>query len=191
MSRSSEEDMHPPVYHGDPATHHTSLQLVNIVVVPFCMHSLITYTSSFAHFTRSATSPSFAYVSNQVPDSSLCRAAAPRLRPLQLLLPARLHRSVSTAAELPACIHFSCCYLLRLLQLLPDCVHFGCCSPVASALTLLPDGVRFICCSPTASASTAAPRWHPLRLLLPDGVRFHCCSPIASTSAAAPRWRLL
>ena len=41
-------------------------------------------TSSFA---RSATSPSFAYVSNPASDSSLCRAAAPRLRPLQLLLP--------------------------------------------------------------------------------------------------------
>ena len=61
-------------------------------------------TSSFA---RSATSPSFAYVSNPVPDSSLCRAAAPRLQsccsprdcvdPFQLLLSSRL-ASASAAA---------------------------------------------------------------------------------------------
>ena len=72
---------------------------------------------------------------------------------------ARLHRSVSTAAELPACIRFSplasafsCCS-----QLLPDCVRFACCSPIASALTLLL----------MASDSSAAPRLRPLQLLLP------------------------
>ena len=87
-----------------------------------CMYIII--TSSFAHFTHSATSPSFAYVSNPVLDSSLCRAAAPRLH--QLLL--------------PHCVRFSCCSpigstaprlhllpQLHLLQLLlPDCVHFNC-----------------------------------------------------------------
>ena len=46
--------------------------------------SITVCTSSFAH---SATPPSFAYVSNPAPDSSLCRAAAPRSCPLQLLLP--------------------------------------------------------------------------------------------------------
>ena len=153
-------------------------------------------TSSFARFTRSATSPSFVYVSNPVPDSSLCRAAAPRLRRLQLLLPARLPRSVSIAAELPSCIRFSCCSplastsaaalsRLRPFQLLTDCVRFGCCSPIASASNLLPNGVRFVCCSPIASVSTAAPRLCPFQLF-PDCVPFGC-------SAAAPRqlfWKI-
>ena len=107
---------------------------------------------------------------NPVPDSSLCRAAAPRLRPLQLLLPVQLHQSVSTAAELAACIRFSCF------------------SPLASVSTtfrlrplrlLLPDCICFNCCSPMASASSAAPRLRPLQLLLPDCVHFGCCSPPA------------
>ena len=141
---------------------------------------MIIYTSSFARFARSATSatsPSFANVSNLVLDSSLCRAAAPRLRPLQLLLLVRLHRSVSTAAELSACIRFCCFSRLRPFQLVPDCVRFGCCSPNASASTLLPDGVCFVCCSPIASASTAACRLRPLRLLLPASCsrRFQPC----------------
>ena len=69
--------------------------------------STIIITSSFA---RSATSPSFTYVSNLVPDSSLCRPAAPRLRPLQLLL-----SIASASAAAPR---------LRLLRLLlPDCMH--------------------------------------------------------------------
>ena len=89
------------------------------------------------------------------PDSSLCRAAAPRLRPLQLLLLARLHRSVSTAAELPACIHFSCF------------------SPLTSASVASLDCVRFNW-FPIASASAAAPRMRRLQL----------CSPIVSASAA-------
>ena len=100
--------------------------------------STIVITSSFTRFARSATSPSFTYVSNLVLDSSLCRAAAPQLRPLQLLL--------------PDCICFSCCSpiasastaapRLRPLQLLLSiCVRFGCCSP---------DCVRFDCCSPIA-----------------------------------------
>ena len=82
-------------------------------------------------------------VRNSAPDSSLCRAASPRLRPLQLLLPiARL--------LLPNCVRFNRCSpiaqlllaRLRPLQLLlPDCVRFNCCSP---------DFVRFDCCSPIA-----------------------------------------
>ena len=127
------------------------------------IHTYIMYTSSFAHFARSATSPSFAYVSNLVPDSSLCRAAAPRLRPLQLLLPVRLHRSVSTVMLLSSRLASASAAARRLrsLQLLlsiasisaallPDCVRFGYCSPIASASTLLPNGVRFSCCSPPA-----------------------------------------
>ena len=135
--------------------------------------------ASFAH---SATFPWFAYVSNLVPDSSLCRAAAPRL-----------HRSASTAAP--------CLGLLQLL--LPECICFSCWSPFRSASAaapqvrplqlLLPDWVCFSCCSPIESASAAAPRLSLLQLLLPgcvcfsccsgprlSCVRFNCCSPIAS-----------
>ena len=157
------------------------------------------------------------YVSNPVPGSSLCRAAAPRLRPLQLLLPARLHRSVSTVMLLSSRLASAsaaarrCCSRLHPFQLLlsiasvstallHDCVRFGYCSPIASASILLPNGVRFVC---SLATSSAAPRLRPLqfcspmasassvvallRLLLPDCVRFSCYSPIASASAAAPR----
>ena len=135
-----------------------------------CVYT-ITCTSSFARFARSATSPSFAYVSNPVPDSSLCRAAAPRLRPLQLLLLARLHRFVSTAAELPACIHFSCFSPLTSASVASlDCVRFNW-FPIASASAAAPRMRRLQLCSPMI--------WRPLRLLLPDCVRFGC--------AAAPR----
>ena len=96
--------------------------------------------------TRSATSPSFAYVSNSAPDSSLCEAAAPRLRLLQLLLPARLPLD-PLQLLLPVCIRFSCCsplafasaaarHLHPLQLLLPYCVRFNCSSPIAD------------CCSP-------------------------------------------
>ena len=95
-------------------------------------------------------------------NSSLCRAAAPRLHPLQLLLASRLHQSASTAAP----------YLRPLQLLLSGCARFSCCLPLAC--------VCFSCCSPIASASTA-PRLRPLQLL----------SPIASTSTAAPRLHLL
>ena len=103
--------------------------------------------------------------------------AAPRLRPLQLLL--------------ATCVCFSC--YSPIVQLLPDCVRFSCCSPIAS--------ICFNCCSPFASASAAArhlcllqlllpdcstaPRLRPLQLLLPDCIRFGCCSSIASASTAA------
>ena len=120
-------------------------------------------TSSFA---RSATSPSFAYVSNPAPYSSLCRAAAPRLR------------------------SFSCCTpiaSIRFKLLFPVSVRFSCCPPIASLQLLLATCVRFSCSSPISTA----PRLRPLRLLLPDCVRFNCCSPIASASTAAPRLRPL
>ena len=115
-------------------------------------------------------------------------AAAPRLRPLQLLLPTQLHRSVSTAAAALSSRLASASAAARRLrplqlhaafncQLLPDCVCFGCCSPMVSASTLPPDVVRFVCCSPIATASAAAPRLRPLRLLLPASCsgRFHPC----------------
>ena len=84
-------------------------------------------------------------VRNPAPDSSLCRAASPRLRPLQLLLPSPIAASASTAAP-PFASASSCCSpiesasaaarRLRPLQLLlPDCVRFNCCSPIASAST--------------------------------------------------------
>ena len=107
----------------------------------------------------SSTSPSFAYVSNPAPDSSVqsccspiasTSANAPRLHPLQLMLP-------------------DCIKPLPLLLTIYVC--FSCCSPIASG------------------PSTAAPRLHPaLQLLLLDWVRrFNCCSPIASgASTAAP-----
>ena len=98
----------------------------------------INSTSSFA---RSATSPSFAYVSN----------------PVRIALCAEL--------LLPDCVRFSCCSLRDCVSTAAEllaCIHFSCCSPLASASTLLPDGVRFVCCSPIASASTAAPRLCPL-----------------------------
>ena len=143
--------------------------------------------------------PSFDYVSNPALDSSLCIAAAPRLRLLQLLL----HRSTSTAV--PRCVRFNCCspiapasaaarHLCPLQLLLPDCVRFncspdcvrfGCCSPIASLQLLLPDCIRFSCCSLLTSASAAAPRLRLLQLLLSDCVCFSCCSPIVSGSNAA------
>ena len=126
---------------------------------PFKGSILFIITSSFARFARSATSPSFAYVSNPVPDSSLCRAAAPPIAYASAAAP-RLHRSASNccspfpsasaAAHRTDCVPSGAARHLRSLQLLfpdfnssPDCVRFGCCSPIASA-------------------STAAPRLHPL-----------------------------
>ena len=133
---------------------------------PLYFPKYIIITSSFTHFAHSATSLSFTYVSNLVPDSSLCRAAAPRLRPLQLLL--------------PDCVRFSCCSpiasasaaapRLRPHQLLlAVCVRFSCCSLIADGpFQLLLDCVCFNCCCPIASASAASPRLRPLQLLLPD-----------------------
>ena len=93
----------------------------------------------------------------------------------QLLLPVRLHRSVSTAAELLACIHFSCCSRLASASAALDCVHFNCFS-IASASAAAPRLRPLQLCSPMASASSVAPRLLPLQLLLPDFVRFGCCS---------------
>ena len=130
-------------------------------------------TNSFA---RSATCPSFAYMSNPA-RTALCA---------ELLLPDCVHFSCCSpdcirspiASASAAAPQFSCCS--------PDfirspIVRFSCCSPIqpiASALrlrplwVLLPDCTRFNCCSPIA---TAAPRLHPLQLLLPD------CSPSCSS----------
>ena len=162
-------------------SHYYNSSLYSFCRSSSCFHRLLQVRS----FTCSATSPSFAYKSNSAPDSPLCRAAAPQLRPLQLLLPDCI-RSASTAAP-----------RLRPLQLLlPDYVHFSCCLPLASTsaaaaprlcpLQLLPDCVRFNC-SPIASTSAGAPRLRLLQLLLSDCIRFNCCSPIASASTAAPR----
>ena len=112
---------------------------------------------------------------NPAPDSSLCRAA-PRLRPLQLLLAAYVASAAARRLR-----RFSCCSRARLrhpLQLLlPVCLRFQLLLPVCLRFQLLlPDCARFSCCSPLAFASAAAPdrvlaatpRLRPLQLLLPD-----------------------
>ena len=104
-----------------------------------------------------STSPSFAYVSNPEPDSSLCRAAAPRLGTLQLLLPNCID-PLQTAVP-----HF------RPLQLLlTNCVPSAAARHLRSVQLLFPD--------------FSSSRLRPLQLLLPDCVRFNCSSPIASAS---------
>ena len=140
------------------------------LLLPQC--KCMMHTSSFTCFARSATSPSFAYVSNPAPNSSLCRAPAPQLCLLQLLLPDCID---PLQLLLPVCVRFSsavrlcplpparCLHPLQLL--LPDCVHFNC-SPIASASAALPDCVRFNCYSPI--------------------VCFNCCSPIASACDSSP-----
>ena len=107
--------------------------------------------------------PRLPTVSNPAPDSSLCRAAAPRLRPLQLLLAACI-RFESAAAPWPDCVCLDCCS--------PFVSASSCCSPIAPVSAAA-------ACSLLASTSAAAPRLRPLRLLLPSCVRFDCCSPIA------------
>ena len=89
------------------------------------MHSaIVVYLICTSSFARSATSPSFAYMSNPAPDNSLCRAAAPRLRPLQLLL----HDCINLPQLLATPVN------LHPLRLLPAaCVCFSCCSAIASA----------------------------------------------------------
>ena len=101
--------------------------------------SQVITTSSFARFARSATSPSFAYVSNLVPDSSLYRAATPQLRPLQLLLP-------------------DCIDLLQLLLLV--CVRFNCFSLIASTSTAPRLHPLQLLLPLIVSTSVAAPRLH-------------------------------
>ena len=99
-------------------------------------------------------------VSNPAPDSSLCRAAAPRLRPLA---------SASAAARRLRPLRISYCALARLhpLQLLlPICVRFQ---------LLLPDCAHFSCCS----------RSRPLRMLLPD---CSTAAPRLHASACSPSW---
>ena len=117
---------------------------------------------------------------------------APRLRPLQLLL--------------PDCVRFNSCS--------PDCVRFDCCSPIAywipSSPSLVPRPrgrpgneanpahARAQYCSPIASASTAARpmcvRFNccsPIAYWIPAHARAQCCSPIAFASTATPRLRPL
>ena len=135
----------------------------------------ITYTSSFA---RSATSPSFAYVSNPVPDSYLSVQSCCSLIASASAAVPRVIASIRFnchAAKLPACIRFSCCSPLAFASAAAlDCqLH---CFPIASALATAPQLHPLQLCSPMASASSAAPR---LQLLLPDCVRFGCCSPPA------------
>ena len=89
-------------------------------------------------FTCSATSPSFTYMSNPAPVSSLCRAAAPRLHPLQLLLP-------------------DCIDPLR-----DCCTPFPSASAAAHHLRQLRLLFPKFNSSPIVSTSTAAPRLHPL-----------------------------
>ena len=96
-------------------------------------------------------------MSDPAPDSALCRAAAPRLHPLQLLLPdgidpLQLHAPplASTSAAAPR---------LHPLQL------------------LLVAYVRFSCCSLITSPSTA-PRLRALRLLLHPLVVPASCSSL-------------
>ena len=134
-----------------------------------------TFTSSFANFARSATSPSFTYVSNLVPDSSVQSCCSP-IASTSVAAP-RLHQSTSTAAPrlhplqllLPNCID-----LLQLL--LPTCVRFSCCSPIVSASAA----------APRLRPRAAAPRLHLLRLLLPDCAHFDFCSLIASLRLLLP-----
>ena len=93
-------------------------------------------------------------------------AAAPRLRPLQLLLPDCID---------PLQLHAVPC--LRPLQLLlAACVRFSCCSSIASASAT---AHHLHPLQPVASTSTA-PWLRPLRLLLPDCDHFDCCFLIAS-----------
>ena len=118
---------------------------------------------------------------NPAPDSSLCRAA-PRLRPLQLLLPGPIAASASTAAPrlppLPAaaprlcplqlllatCVCFSCCSRSRPIRLLvPDCVRFSCCSLIVPCVRPPHSNlIQFSCYSPIASALVTAFRLHQL-----------------------------
>ena len=135
------------------------------------IHTLILQVASLASLAQ-LLPPRSPTVSNPAPDSSLCRAAAPRLCPLAPPI-----ASASAAARRLRLLRISCCSMARLhpLQLLlpvcirfqlllPDCARFSCCCMLIAC-------VRFSCCS----------RSHPLWLLqlLPNCVRFDCCSPIA------------
>ena len=111
-------------------------------VVCYCDINIELQVASLASLAQ-LLPPSFAYVSNLVPDSSLCRAAAPRLHPLH-----SPRYCINLLHSPRYCINLlhSPRYCIDSLQL-PDCVRIGCCYPIASA-------------------STVAPRLRPLRLLL-------------------------
>ena len=100
------------------------IQSTKMCPVSSCINIIIICTSSFARFARSATSPSFAYVSNPAPDSSLCRAAAPRLCSFSCCSPIVLFPVPSAAAR----------HLRSLQLLLPDFNS----SPIASASAAAP-----------------------------------------------------
>ena len=123
--------------------------------------SFIIYILQVASLASLAQLPRSPTVSNPAPDSSLCRAAAPRLRPLQLLLPI-----ASASAAAPR-------LRLSLAQLLPPR------SPTVS--NPAPD---------SSLCRAAAPRLRPLQLLL-HARRSRPLLPLASASAAAPRLRPL
>ena len=118
---------------------HDIIMTMNLVILIF-QHSYIKQVAELASLAQ-LLPPCSPTMRNPVPDSSLCRAAAPRLRRLQLLLPARLPRSASISAELPSCIRFSCCSPLASTSAAAlDCVRFNC-FPIASpsaAWLLLP-----------------------------------------------------
>ena len=111
-----------------------------------CFLLLVIDASSFARCACSATSPSFGYTSNPALDSyfsvqSCCSpfasasAVAPRLHPLQLLLPDFVLFSCSS----PFASASAAAPSLHPLQLLlPNCVCFSCCSPIASASAASP-----------------------------------------------------
>ena len=117
---------------------HTNSSCVR-VIIDYAVASQGMYQTSKVQ----VASPSFAYVSNPAPHSSLCRAAAPQLCPLlvQLLLPVCVRFMFSCCSPplcplqllLSVCIRFSLCPRLRPLQLLlAACVRF-------KILLLLPD----------------------------------------------------
>ena len=114
-------------------------------------------------------------VRNPAPDSSLCRAASPQLRPLQLLLQSPIAASDSTAAPRLPPLPAAAPRLRPLQLLLAACVRFSCFSRSRPLRLLLPDCVRFNCCSPIASASTAAPRLHTCAACwIPPHARVQC-----------------
>ena len=120
------------MFHDKLKICHFSPEFIHVMIAfssKLVFFTSVRSTSSFACFARSATSPSFAYVSNPVPDSSLCRAAA---------------ASASSCCSSIASICFVTAVPLA-------CVRFGYSSPISTAprlralRLLLPDCVRFTC----------------------------------------------
>ena len=145
-----------------------------------CVASL----SSTSSFTHSATSLSFAYVSNLAPGAA---APNPLLRGLHAAVAPQLH---TPEQVLPDPVRLSCCSQIASTSaaaprssppqlLLPDPVGLSCCSPIPSASS---------CCSLIASASAVAPWSCPPLLLLPDYIPYSCCSEVTVyTLSGLPR----